>query len=455
MYFLYTSVSIVVFLALTPYFLYQALRYRKYVVNLRQRFGYLPVSFNVDGEASIWIHAVSVGETLTARALAGDLKRRYPGLRLFVSTTTIAGQQVASREITEADAVFYFPLDLPHIVNRTLRLVKPRLFVVMETEIWPNLLRACHRAGVRTVMANGRISNRSYPRYRLVRPLFRQVLADVDRFCMQSRESADRVIDLGADPARVSVTGNLKFDSLKAVAALAPDRSMPRALRFYRLSENRPVVIAGSTMRGEEVAVLRAFGRVRAGRPRALLIVAPRNPERFDEVERLARDEGFRTARRSDLAIDREPAADVVVLDTVGELAQLYRLATVAFVGGSLVPTGGHNILEPAVFGRPIVFGPHMQNFQEIAAAFLEAGAAIQVNDESELEAVLDELLGDPARRAALGRAAQAIVESNQGARERTLAAIAELLPPGGAQPIRPFRIVRGEATLKGRPTPD
>jgi 3-deoxy-D-manno-octulosonic-acid transferase len=443
MYFLYTAVSLVLFVALAPYFAYQALRYRKYVANLRERFGYLPVSFNVDGEPSIWIHAVSVGETLTARALAGDLKRRYPRLRLFVSTTTIAGQQVASREMAEADAVFYFPLDLPHIVNRTLRLVKPRLFVVMETEIWPNLLRACHRAGVKTVMANGRISNRSYPRYRMVRRLFRRVLADVDRLCMQSRESADRVIDLGADPARVTVTGNLKFDSLKASAALAPGRGMPRALRFFRFSENRPVVLAGSTMRGEEVTVLRAFARVRADEPRALLIVAPRHPERFGEVEQLAREEGFRTVRRSALTIDEEPAADVVVLDTIGELAELYRLATIAFVGGSLVPTGGHNILEPAVFGRPILFGPHMENFQEIAAAFLEADAAVQVGGEWELESALRDLLRDPTRRAALGRSAQAIVETNHGARERTLAVIAELLPPGGARHTRPFRIVR------------
>jgi 3-deoxy-D-manno-octulosonic-acid transferase len=174
-----------------------------------------------------------------------------------------------------------------------------------------------------------------------------------------------------------------------------------------------------------------------------LLVVAPRHPERFDEVERLARDEGFRTARRSQLTIDEEPAADVVVLDTVGELAELYRLCTVAFVGGSLVPTGGHNILEPAVFGRPILFGPHMQNFQEIAATFLEAGAAIQVTGESELEAALRDLLANPVRREGLGRAAQAIVQMNHGARERTLAAIAELLPPGGSPPLRPFRVVR------------
>jgi 3-deoxy-D-manno-octulosonic-acid transferase len=443
MYFLYTSVSLVLFIVLAPYFVYQALRYRKYVTNLRERFGYLPVSFNVDGEESIWLHAVSVGEALTARALAGELKQRYPGLRLFVSTTTVAGQQVASREITDADAVFYFPLDLPCIVDRTLRLVRPRLFVMLETEIWPNLLRACRREGVRTAVVNGRISNRSYPRYRLVRPLFRRVLADVDRFCMQSRESADRLIDLGADPARVSVTGNLKFDSLRAVVAPGADRGMHRVERFFRLPEDRPVVVAGSTMRGEEIVVLRAFERVRAIAPRALLIIAPRHPERFDEVERLARDEGFRTARRSQLTIDEEPPADVVVLDTIGELAFVYRLGTIVFVGGSLVPTGGHNVLEPAVFGRPIVFGPHMQNFQEIAATFLEADAAMQVRDERELEAAFRDLLGDPARRQALGRAAQAIVEANHGARERTLDAITALLPPGGTPKVRPFRLVK------------
>ncbi len=444
MYLLYTGVSLALFVLLLPRFVYQALRYRKYVTNLRQRLGYLPVSFNVDGEESIWVHAVSVGEALAARTLAADLKKRYPSLRLFVSTTTVAGQQVASRDIGEADGVFYFPLDFPFIVRRTLGLVNPRLFIMVETEIWPNLLRACRRAGVKTAVVNGRISTRSYPRYRLVRSLFRRVLADIDCFAMQSRESADRLIDLGAEPARVSVTGNLKFDSLRA-AAVAPgsDRAKPRVLRFFDVPESRPIVIAGSTMRGEETVVLKAFERVRASAPRALLVVAPRHPERFDEVERLARAEGFRTARRTQLTIDEDPAADVVVLDTIGELAQLYRLATVVFVGGSLVPTGGHNILEPAAFGRPILFGPHMQNFREIAATFLEHRAAIEVRDEWELEAAFRDLLADGARRSALGRAAQAIVDGNQGARERTLQALDALLPPGGAVKIRPFRRVK------------
>src|SRR5581483_2210688 len=234
-----------------PYFFYQAIRHRKYVGTLRQRLGYLPISFNVDGEQSIWIHAVSVGEALTARALAADLKARYPRLRLFVSTTTIAGQQVARRRLQDVDAVFYFPFDWTFIVRRTLNVVKPRVFIMMETEIWPNLLRECRRRGIRTVMINGRISSRSYPRYRLVRPFFRRVLACVDLFCMQSEEAARRLIDLGADPARVSVTGSLKFDALE-LPAPSHVRPRDRVLRFFRVSPSRPVVVAGSTMRGEE-----------------------------------------------------------------------------------------------------------------------------------------------------------------------------------------------------------
>src|SRR6186713_3655800 len=219
MYLAYSLLTLVVFLVVSPYFLYQAVRYKKYVGSLGQRLGYLPIALNVDGDESIWIHAVSVGEALTARALAADLKARYPRLRLFLSTTTIAGQQVARGTLSNVDAVFYFPFDWTFIVRRTLNLVRPRLFIMMETEIWPNLLRTCRKRGIRTVVINGRISSRSYPRYRLVRPFFRQVLADVDRFCMQSDESARRLIDLGADPSRVTVTGSLKFDSLEMPGA--------------------------------------------------------------------------------------------------------------------------------------------------------------------------------------------------------------------------------------------
>src|SRR5258707_12908890 len=249
MYLAYSLLTLVVFIVVSPYFVYQAIRYNKYIGSLRQRLGLLPITFNIDGEESIWIHAVSVGEALTARALAADLKARYPRLRLFLSTTTIAGQQVARRSLSNIDAVFYFPFDWTFIVRRTLGIVRPRLFIMMETEIWPNLLRECRRRGGKTVMITGRIPSRSYPRYRLVRPFFRRVVADVDRVCMQGAESARRLVELGADPAHVSVTGSLKFDSLELPALAAHGRPRDRVLRFFRVPASRTVIVAGSTMR--------------------------------------------------------------------------------------------------------------------------------------------------------------------------------------------------------------
>jgi 3-deoxy-D-manno-octulosonic-acid transferase len=442
MYAVYSLFIVLFFVVMSPYLLYQAVRYRKYVTSLPQRLGILPVSFNLDADESIWIHAVSVGEVLTARALLQELRERYPQLRIFLSTTTITGYQVARNNLQYVDEVFYFPFDFRFIVERTLRLVRPRLFIMMETELWPNLLRACRDAGVRTILVNGRISSRSFPRYKLARPLFRHVLAHVDRFCMQGEESARRIIDMGADPARVTVTGSLKFDSLEVPGtASAPDRGRNRVLRYFRVSPDRPVVIAASTLKGEEEPLLEAFQRIRSTRATALLVIAPRKPERFDEVERLARRPGWNVVRRSDLRVDAEPRHDVVILDTIGELAQLFQIGTVVFVGGSLVDAGGHNILEPAVFGKPIVFGPYMQNFAEIAQAFLDNGAAVQVSHGRELETVLLELLDDPVRRASLGAAARALVEANRGARTQSLAAIAQLLQPDRQGNVRPFRV--------------
>ncbi|MGH9350230.1 MAG: 3-deoxy-D-manno-octulosonic acid transferase, partial [Vicinamibacterales bacterium] len=392
MYLFYSIASFVAFLAVSPYFLYQAIRHKKYIGSLGQRLGYLPVSFNLDGDESIWVHAVSVGEVLVARTLIPDLRRRYPRLKVFLSTTTLSGQQLARRDVRDTDGVFYFPFDWRFTARRTLSLVRPRLFVMVETEIWPNLLRECRRRGVKTVVVNGRISYRSYPRYRLVRPLFSRVLATIDHFCVQGEETARRLAALGADSAHVTITGSVKFDSL----GLTPPPGRNRVLRFFRMSPNRPVIVAGSTSRGEEEAVVRAFNRVRTGVNGALLVIAARHPERFAEVERLCRQEGLLTVRRSELPIDAEPRADAVILDTIGELAQLYQIATAVFVGGSLVPAGGHNILEPAAFGKPIVFGPHMQNFSEIAETFLQNGAAVQVRTDRELEEALVSLMTDP-----------------------------------------------------------
>jgi 3-deoxy-D-manno-octulosonic-acid transferase len=447
-YLLYSVATVLAFVVLAPYFVYHALRHNKYVGSLGQRLGYFPVSFNLDAEDSIWVHAVSVGEVLAARPLIHELKQRYPSLRLFLSTTTRAGQQLARRSVSDVDGVFYFPFDWRFTARRTMNVVKPRLFVMMETEIWPNVLRECRARGVKTILVNGRISYRSFPRYRLIRPFFRRVLADIDAFCVQGEETQRRLTELGADPARITVTGSLKFDALDAMptagSGLGAGRGRERVLRFFRIPPSRPVLVAGSTLKGEEEAVIRAFNRVRTAGSNALLILAARHPERFGEVERLCRHEGLSTVRRTALAIDAEPRVDAVVLDTIGELAQLYQLATAVFVGGSLVPAGGHNILEPALFGKPIIFGPHMQNFAEIAEAFLANGAAVQVHSERELVEAVVGLMNDSVRRARLGAAARALVDANRGAKDRTLAVITSLLPAEdrGRAVVRPFRVV-------------
>jgi 3-deoxy-D-manno-octulosonic-acid transferase len=445
MYSLYSVLVLIVAVIASPWFIYQALRYKKYVGSLGQRMGYLPVSFNMDGDESIWIHAVSVGEVLTARPLISDLKKRYPNLRMFLSTTTMAGQQLARRSVQDVDAVFYFPFDLGFVVRRTLDLVRPRLFIMMETEIWPNLLRECRGRGIKTAVVNGRLSARSFPRYKMIRPMMRRVLDHIDKFLVQSEESARRFIDLGADPARVVVTGSLKFDSLELSSTALQARARDRVLRYFRVPSSRSVIVAGSTMKGEESQVLRAFRKVRTSAPNTLLVLAPRNPERFGEAEQLARSEGWKVARRSDLAVDAEPRVDVVILDTIGELATIYQIATIVFVGGSLVATGGHNVLEPAVFGKPIVFGPHMQNFLEIADAFVSNGAGVQLSGDEELEEAFISLMSDPVRRARLGAAARALVEANRGANEKSVTVLTTLLPqeprayPANVRPFRPL----------------
>ncbi len=430
MHFLYSAAIVGYVLLMAPRLLYEAVRHRKYVGTMRERWGHLPPGIDPGGRPSIWIHAVSVGEVQAARTLIPGLRERYPGHRLWLSTTTQTGRAVAAG-IGSADGLFYFPLDLPPAVDRVLDRVRPVLFVAVDTELWPNLLRRCARRGVRTVLVNGRISDRSYPRYRLVRGWFRRVLADVDRCCAQSDESARRLVDLGAPAERVVMTGNLKFD---VPPALRPG-SMRRAGNVPQvpgLAPDRPVLMAASTHPGEEGPVLDAFRRLRAGAPDLVLVLAPRHPERGAEVAASAARRGLAAVRRSRGPKDGAGPVDVVVLDTVGELATLFRVATVVFLGGSLVPAGGHNVIEPAAWGKPVVFGPHMQNFAEIADLFLANRAARRIGGAGELEPALADLLADPGQRAALGAAARALVEANRGAAARSLAEIAAVLPPSG-----------------------
>jgi len=413
MYLLYSLVLTAGALLSLPYFLYRGLVSGKYWPSLNQRLGLLPASIDSRGQSSIWVHAVSVGEVIATRALLPLLRESFPGKPVFVSVTTLTGKQVADRQLREADGIFYCPFDWRFAVQRVISRIRPQALLVMETEIWPHMLRACHQAGAATMLVNGRISDRSYRRYRLIRPFLKRFLLPVDCFCMQNSRYAERIVDLGADPKKVRVTGSLKFD------AVVPTQGSPsQAARL--IPADRIVLVGGSTLAPEEEILLEVFQSLREVEPGLFLVIAPRHPERFDEVMKLAESRQLRVVRRSTL---QQPAAeaDVMILDTLGELASIYSAADLVFMGGSLATWGGHNLIEPAAEGKPVVFGPHMSNFQEIASSFLEAAAAIQVSGREELHEVLLRLLKEEGLRQDLGERARKLVEANRGAGKKTM----------------------------------
>jgi 3-deoxy-D-manno-octulosonic-acid transferase len=420
---LYSLLLTVGFVLALPWFLWKGRATGKYLRTFRERMGRLPVYLNVDGDRSVWIHAVSVGEVLAARPLVPALRERLPGHRIFLSTTTMTGNAVAKKSIRGVDGLFYAPFDFPHPVRHALEVLNPSLVVLVETELWPNLIHEARRRGTRVALVNGRISPRSFPRYRRLGRFLRKVLSEVDLFLMQGESHAERIRALGAPPERVRVTGNLKFDSVEP--ARLPER-LTRLLQGG--STPRPLWVAGSTVGGEEELVLSAFHRVRERVPHARLLMAPRHPERFDSVPALVEAAGFRCLRRSALDPVAWNDGEVMLLDTLGELSQVYALASVVFVGGSLVPAGGHNILEPAVAGKPVVVGPHMENFQEIADQFSSEQALVRVGSADELASEVSALLVDPVRRAGLGARARDLVGRNRGAVGRSTDALASLL---------------------------
>ncbi|HZP36866.1 MAG TPA: 3-deoxy-D-manno-octulosonic acid transferase [Methylomirabilota bacterium] len=426
MYALYSTLLAIGLAAYLPAFL---LRRRRagYGHALAQRFGH--IGEGLPSEPRAWIHAVSVGESATAAPLVEAIHRRWPELGLVVSTITPTGARIVADRLGGIATHRYFPIDLPRAVGRALDAVRPRFFIAIETELWPNFLRALARRGVPALIANGRISDRSFRRYRRVRRLMRRVLADVTVFAMQSEEDARRIIALGAPPDRVVVTGNLKSDA-------APAADPPEAVWRERLglAPTDRLFVAGSTHRGEEEPVLDAFLGARARCPGLALLLAPRHPERADEVEALVRARGLTAARRSRLPREHAPGA-VILLDTVGELASLYGLAEVVFVGGSLVPVGGHNLLEPAMRGKPVLYGPHTGNFRDGAARLERTGGGLVVKDGLELERELRRLLEDRELAGRVGDAAREAFAGGQGAVAATLEVIARHLWP---EPVRP-----------------
>jgi len=403
-----------------PFYLWRDRLDGRYRRSFRERLGRLPESLRSDSP-SIWVHAVSVGEVLAAASLIRALRERFPGHPLFLSTTTATGHAVARERVSGYDGLFYAPFDWPGPVRRVLERLRPALLVLVDTELWPNTIRESRRSGARVALVNGRISERSFPRYRRLRPLLARVLVEVDVFLMSADLYARRIVSIGAPESRVRVVGSLKFD--------AADPRAPAPELAALLEGPRPLWIAGSTMPGEEESVLEAFRRVRAAVPEAALLLAPRHPERAPAVEELVRQAGFGCLRRSRIGPGewRSPE-QVVLLDSLGELASLSSLAQAIFVGGSLVPRGGHNVLEAAAASRPVIVGPHNENFQQIADVFREAGAWLEVRDAAALAEAVIRLLSEPAWREELGGRGRALVDRHRGALGRTVESLAELV---------------------------
>jgi 3-deoxy-D-manno-octulosonic-acid transferase len=369
-----------------------------------------------------WLHAVSVGEAIAATPLVEGLRRRYPSLPLVITTVTDTGASVVRERFRDQATHRFLPVDLPGPVRRMVDAVEPAFLIGMETELWPTLFRTLARRKVPVMIANGRLSDRSFKRYQLVRGFMRDVLGDVTVFAMRSAEDARRIIALGARPERVFVTGNLKNEG-----GDDPPGAADLWRRLLGVPDGEPVWIAGSTHRGEEDAVLTAHAAARRSFPGLTLVLAPRHPERVPEILNVIEARGVSAVRRSELPRPKRSGA-VILLDTVGELAQIYTLADVVFVGGSLVPAGGHNMLEPAARGKPVLLGPHNENFRDAAELLLSCGAAQTVRNPIELGAELAALLTDRDRRERAGAAGRAAVASRHGAVRETLDLAARFL---------------------------
>ncbi len=426
MYALYSALLFCSLVLTLPYWLLQMMRHGKYRAGLRQRFGAVPPALAArSGKPAIWIHAVSVGEVVASSAIVEALRQKFPSHRVLISTTTSAGQELAAQRFG-AENVFYFPLDFAFAVQPYLAALRPKLVVVAETEFWPNFLRLAKRSGARIAVINCRISDRSFPGYKRLRfwlpRLLGKTLASIDVFLAQTEEDRQRLIEIGAPATKITVAGNLKFD-----VAPPPLPPIVASLReSFAHTGAAPVLVCGSTLEDEEGSLLSAFSNILANHPKAVMVLAPRHPERFAAVAALVETLGFRMWRRS-LWSGEPIAGGVFLVDSIGELATLYSLATVAFVGGSLVPRGGHNILEPALYGVSIVTGNHYENFRDVVNFFATRNA-VRIVGLAELPLVFIELIENGHERATLGRNAQAALESQRGATGRTVSALFQLM---------------------------
>src|SRR5215216_4958742 len=428
MYLAYSLLLTLGFVVLIPHFLFQALAHGKYLAGLRQRLGAVP---QLDGKPVIWLHCVSVGETQAARPLAQRLKREFPHHALVVSTITLTGQKLA-RDVfrNQAENVFYFPLDWRWSARRALKTINPAAVLIMETELWPNFLRECKARRIPVALVNGRISRQSYRRYALIKFFLRHVLSCLSLAVMQSETDAERLQSLGMVREKLFTAGNLKFDA--ELASGLTDKTEEIRKRFS-LRSGAPMILAASTHAPEEEMIIESIKQLRAKQP-VRLMLAPRRPERFNEVAALLQKSNLSWARKTNPPQPEDADATVILLDTIGELPATYSLADVVFVGGSIVDRGGHNVLEPAAAGTAVVTGAHTHNFHAIVDLMLEARAIVQLppvetsDAAAELAHVLKNLLANTKEREKLGRRAKQLVTDNQGAADRMIKLLKPLL---------------------------
>ena len=421
---LYSALLVATLVLGAPYWIVRMATSGRYRAGLAGRLGRVPDELRaaVAGRNVIWLHAVSVGEVMAATQLIRELRAALPGWVIAVSTTTVTGQRLARERLPESP-VFYLPLDFAFVIQRYLLVLHPKTLILMESELWPNLIDQCARGGIPIAVVNARISDRSLPRYLRMRRLWRPLLGKISLYLAQSRENASRLVRIGAPADRVHVAGNLKYDVRTAVA-----NALTELLRA-NLPTDAPTIICGSTLEGEERMLLDAWPTVLETEPRAVMVLAPRHPDRFAAVAGLVAERGFPCQRASEFRQHPGPVASgsVFLLDTIGDLASIYSLGTLAFVGGSLIPSGGHNPLEPAQFGVPVLVGPSFENFREIVEA-MQASSAIRIVSPGSLGATIADLLRHTSETQVLGERGREVFESQSGATKRTVAALLRLL---------------------------
>lgn len=428
MYFIYNILLSITSILLSPLILFALLREEKYRMGLSQKLGFLPphLLLKLSGSRPVWIHAVSVGEVTSTIPLIQEIKKRYPSQKIILSTVTVTGNYTATIRAREVDAVIYFPLDYPFIVKKVIRQIKPKLFIILETELWPNILRELKRNNIPSVVVSGRISNRSYHKYRWGRFFFTKVLDNIHLFCMQTEVDTKRIINIGADKDRVTTVGNLKFDQCVPTITTEEKENLYNMLS---LKEGQTIFIAGSTHKGEENIVLEVFKNLKKTYEDLILILAPRHPERFNEVADILSHQKLRSIKKTKIKMGQKSNHhDIILLDTIGELSKLYSIGTIIFVGGSLVSTGGHNVLEPVAYKKAVIFGPHMDNFSEISRCLRESGGGFQVNNQEEFLSQAERLLQNDADRAKLGEKAFEVIAHNQGAINKSMEVIERFL---------------------------